>query len=118
MVGRNGLFSGYKSQRTKGKMRRPWTAENKNSQSRTKKNGGSIQGEITIKHWGADKQKPRKTEGGNHRTGGRIEKTFVPLFLLKETEEATKRGHEQRRKKAASPPVLQPFSASLLPERK
>jgi hypothetical protein len=53
-----------------------------------------------------------------HRTGGRIEKTFVPLFLLKETEEATERDHEQRRKKAASPPVLHHVSVSLLPERK
>jgi len=34
----------------------------------------------------------------------RREKTVVPLFLLKETEEATERDHEQWRKKAASPP--------------
>jgi len=50
-----------------------------------------------------------------HRTRGRIEKTFIPLFLLKETEEATERDHKQRRKKAASPPVLHHvfrFSAS------
>jgi hypothetical protein len=40
------------------------------------------------------------------KVGGRREgkKMVVPLFLLKETEEATERDHEQWRKKAASPP--------------
>ena len=46
------------------------------------------------------------------------EQTFVPLFLLKETEEATEKGHEQQRKKATSRPALHHVSVSLLPESK
>jgi len=47
-----------------------------------------------------------KTREGEPVRGGRreVKKTVVPLFLLKETEEATERDHEQWRKKAASPP--------------
>jgi len=47
--------------------RKPRTAKNKNSQSRTKKNRRSIQGERTIKHWGAEKQKPGKNRGRGGR---------------------------------------------------
>jgi hypothetical protein len=43
---------------------------------------------------------------------------IVPLFLLKETEEATEKGHEQRKKKATSRPALHHVSVSLLSERK
>jgi hypothetical protein len=40
-------------------------------------------------------KKGRKTEKRNRE---KPEQTFVPLFLLKETEEATEEGHERRTK--------------------
>jgi hypothetical protein len=68
MVGRNGIvFSGYKSHRTTE--HRGGKKKKSHEQQRTKihraeqrKNRGSIQGERTKKHGGAEKQKPRKTE--------------------------------------------------------
>lgn len=42
--------------------------------------------------------KENRKATGDHRTGEIRKKTFVPLFLLKETEEAKEESHEQRKK--------------------
>jgi hypothetical protein len=97
MVGRNGLCSGYKSQRTKGKggrkksrrqrggrrkKEKPRTAENKNSHSRTEKKQG--------KHTGKKNQRKKVGITENplekHRTWGRIEKklSFLCFFSKKQ----------------------------------
>ena len=42
----------------------------------------------------------REKKGRRRRRLEEKSRLFVPLFLLKETEEVTKKGHEQWRKKA------------------
>jgi hypothetical protein len=69
-------------------------------------NAYSLKAAVTIGSGLIKGERSEPTRGKTQET--RREKKsrlIVPLFLLKETEEATEKGHEQRRKKATSRPA-------------
>jgi hypothetical protein len=93
MVGRNGLFSGYKSQRTKG--HRGEEKGESHERQRTKihraeqKKQGKHTGGKNDKTLRSRKTKTQKNRGGGEsQNRGRLEKkTFVPLFLREQEDE-------------------------------
>jgi hypothetical protein len=141
MVGRNGLFSGYKSQRTKG--HRGEEKGGSHERQRTKihraeqKKQGKHTGGKNDKTLRSRKTKTQKNRGGESQNRGRLEKKkdfrssvskgaggrrlyrgepfYLPLFLLKETEAFVPHDREARTREERS---FSGFISQIRPQKR